>query len=220
MAETENTPTPAKKTTPRRKTSGPPAAAEGTPAADMENAIEAIAPRIAKRDQKVYYKDESTGSVFDRVYTQQKLGFFTKVEFTAIVGKAIDSVLEKNSESSGGINELLSEGTTSMESFLRIIMQVAAATPELLTELYMVALAVPRHERPIVEDIWQLPHDEETGAGGLSDDDGFTILKLIFEQNGQAIRELFLEKLPELVEIATESLADPNKTTEESPAKD
>jgi hypothetical protein len=183
-----------------------PAEPEDT-AAKVDKVIETLEPRVEKREQRVYFKDEN-GNEFERVYFQQKLAWFNKLELTSVVGKGMDHIMENNQD--GGIMEMLADGSTSMDSFLRILFQISGVAPDLLMEMYMIALGVPRHERPIVEDIWRLPHNEEDGSGGLSDEDGYEIAVLIFRQNGQALRDFFVNKVKNLIEEAQKAFADPD----------
>lgn len=179
-----------------------------TEAEKVDELIETVAPVAALREQRILAPADSQFAGFDKTYVQKPLSFFGKTEFVRVVGKGVDTAL---GEGGGGLSITSLFGNigsisdlSSTDVFVKLIARLAENAPELLKDAYMISLGVPRHERMIVSEIFDMPHDPDTGAGGLSDDDGFAILDTFVAQNAKTLTDFFAVRLRKTVKDVQE----------------
>jgi hypothetical protein len=139
---------------------------------------------------EVYYE---IGEGDDKlVLVQKPLTFFGKIEFFSVVGKAVQKILIDG----GSLSELLetpdfnpdvplSNSVSDADVFVKAISKIIEAAPELLSDLYLVILAVPRGQR----DYYELRLQE------LTDDQGMQILDTFVDQNWEVMVSFFKEKM-------------------------
>lgn len=172
---------------------------------------EVKAPKV--REQHLKYLD------FEKTYKQSKLSFFGKLELSRIVGKALGQAAEGGL----GLRELAQDANlNNVDGIMKVFASVAEHVPDLWLNIYMLALGVTDIEKPLVKEILTQSHDEETGEGGLSDEDGIAIMETFIDQNGKALRDFFRDALPKLwtrfqkeLEIST-SNTEPSKSSKPS----
>jgi hypothetical protein len=175
-------------------------AVEEVQGADEENPLETLRPSAQPVIRKLGKGDQA------REYVQRPMGFFQKMRMYEILGEAIDGIA---SGEGGGVlravfsadiasGDLASVGRAALvndaDTFLRLIGKLASTTPDLLLDLYCLFLAVPMNEQPWARMTMELPPSE----GGLSDDDGIDIVAVALDQNAEAIRSFFGEKIKSL----------------------
>jgi len=142
---------------------------------------------------------------FRKTYTQKPLSFFGKMEIFAVLGGALDKAMSGPDGLS--LNELINgpgelgdslttENLRDADTFVKAIGKLVQFAPELLLDLYVVILAVPRGERELVKT--QMQQTEENG--GLSDDDGFGILETFVDQNWDVMADFFTVRIQPLIE--------------------
>lgn len=176
------------------------AAAEiNEPVAASQDPAEVLEPSVATRTQ-VVGKDE-----YQFVYTQKPLSFFGKLDFFAVMGRALDRAMSGPTGISvadlldvpdrGDGASITKEDLKDADTFIRGVSRLISYAPEIVSDLYCVILNIPRGEREVVKEIMAL--DEE--KGGLSDDDGIEILNSFFDQNWEVLRDFFKERIAPLL---------------------
>lgn len=159
----------------------------------VEEFLEEIQPGGPIREWVV--RDMQEGApIYERMYVQRPLSYFGKIEVFGLLGATIDKAMKDGMsvDSVMQVGDVFAGSSTSMDSFIGGIARLAMYAPELIMELYCISLAVPRGERDWVKSVWERPVVE----GGLSDDDGIAILQTFVEQNGEALRDFFTQKMP------------------------
>jgi len=188
-------------------------------------------PSVEPRQQRIRGLTGSELEGFDRTYVQRKLSFFNKIALGKIIARLA------NAATDDGDTELLSRLGAMYQRdednnvivdengfpvrdmrgvMLAITPKIIELVPDQLAELYMLALGVPDHEKPIVREILQQPHGDD-GTGGLSDEDGIAILETFIAQNKKAIEDLFFEHLARVVRMFSKT--ETNSQTEGSSAR-
>lgn len=145
-------------------------------------------------------------------YTQAELSFFEKQQFMTLLTEFVDKFISGElgislqqlfegdlrkrvqipTEFTGEQAEnLLNENA----GIIQAIIKVVNALPNLQQEIFLLALGVPRNEREFARQIMIGP----VHRGGLTDDQGFEILKTFMTQNAKAIRTFFEERGADLV---------------------
>src|SRR5262249_45916345 len=81
---------------------------------------------------------------------------------------------------------------TNADSFVFGVAKLARFAPEIIKELYCIALAVPREDREWAKLVMEAPVEE----GGFTDEEGIKVLTTFVDQNADAIRDLFLPDGP------------------------
>lgn len=163
--------------------------------------VDALVPEYTERTITIG-KDE-----YEMTFTQKPLSFFQKMEFFSVMGRAIDRAMSGPEGIS--INDLLSlpeRGETlsaddfkDADVFIRAIAKLVTEAPEILEDLYVVILGVPRTHRDFAKRLMSGPADE----GGLTDEDGIAILETFIDQNWDVMVDFFGERIKPLVEKVT-----------------
>jgi len=164
----------------------------------QDSPLEVLRPSAEPKIRRIGVGDEA------REYVQRPMGFFQKMRMYEILGDAIDQIA---SGEGGGVlrsvfgaqiqsgGDLADAGRTAMladaDTFLRLVGRLAGTAPDLLLDLYILFLAVPPAEQP-----WaRLTMQRSVEEGGLSDDEGIDVLVTAIDQNGEAIRDFFVDKV-------------------------
>lgn len=133
-------------------------------------------------------------------FVQRSLNFFQKLEVFSILGGALNRAM--SGDDGITISELL-EGPSAVggtitdtnireaDTFIQAIAKLVQYAPDLLSDLYMVFLAVPRGQRELVKELMEQPVAE----GGLSDEDGFAILDTFIDQNWNVMIDFFTQRI-------------------------
>jgi hypothetical protein len=152
------------------------------PNKDTAEALEVLEPEVTER----------TVDLGERyVYIQKPLSFFGKIELFSVVGKSVDKALADGASIGdilGDVSNLenpLSTSTTEADVFIQAIVKIAEHAPELLKDLYLVILAVPRGERERVKELLE----------NLDDDEGIGILETFVDQNWEVLTNFFTKKV-------------------------
>jgi hypothetical protein len=188
-----------------------------------EELIDALTEKAAPREQRIAFKNEEMQIEFDKTYIQKPLSFFGKLEFGKFVGTALKEVVGGEDGVSVddifGLSGATAQDMSNADFMLRGIMQLSVHVPDLLKQIFMLSLNVPSYEQPVVELILDQPHDEETGLGGLSDEDGVAILNTFVAQNAKAIADFFRVQVPALVKSVQESIGNAQTPASSKPSK-
>jgi hypothetical protein len=163
--------------------------------ASVEDFLDEITPKGAIREWIV--RDISEGApLYERMYVQRPLSYFGKIEVFGLLGATVDKAMKDGMsiDSVMQVGDVFAGQANNMDSFIGGIARLAMYAPELLMELYCIGLGVPRGEREWVKSVWERPAAE----GGLNDEDGLEILALFVEQNGEALRDFFTQKMPDV----------------------
>ena len=166
---------------------------ETTEASEVDELIETLAP------SEVYYEiGEGDTKV---VLVQKPLTFFGKIEFFSVVGKAVQDILSEG----GSLSELLetpdydpsvplASNASDADVFVKALSKIVANGPELLKDLYLVILNVPKGQR----DHYALLLEE------LTDEQGVQIIDTFVDQNWEVMVSFFKERmLPLFSKIST-----------------
>ncbi len=141
-------------------------------------------------EKEVYYE---IGEGDDKIVLVQKpLTFFGKIEFFSVVGKAVQKILIDG----GSLSEILDtpdfdpsapiqNQVTDADVFVKALSKIVEAAPELLSDLYLVILNVPKGQR----EYYAIRLEE------LSDDQGMQILDVFIDQNWEVMLSFFNEKM-------------------------
>jgi hypothetical protein len=170
-------------------------------ATEGQSPTEILEPSVAERVQVIGKNDGERDYTF--TFVQRPLSFFGKLDFFSVLGKAIDtamggddplSLAELFEELPDDPEQFQLQNLKDQNTFVRGIAKVVAYAPEILGELYCVALAVPKGKRKVIISVMELPAEE----GGLSDEDGMAILDTFVEQNWQVLLDFFKGPAKEL----------------------
>lgn len=188
-----------------------------------EELIDALTEKAAPREQRIAFKDDALQIDFDKTYVQQPLSFFGKLEFGKLVGGALKEVVGGEDGVSVddvfGLSGATAQDMSNADFMLRAIMQLSVHVPDLLKDIFMLSLNVPKYEQPIIDVILDQPHDDKTGFGGLSDEDGIAILNTFVAQNAKAIADFFRVQVPALVKSVQESIGNAQTPASSKPSK-
>lgn len=133
----------------------------------------------------------------EMTYVQKPLSFFGKIDFFALLGKAVDKSLTDSQLSLAEVFDLPNQNLNEINDIreadflVRIVAKLIQEVPDFSKDLYCLALAVPKGEREYVKMLFELPEDE----GGLSDDVGIDILDTFIEQNYEVMLDFFSNKI-------------------------
>lgn len=175
------------------------------------------------------------GQRVERVYVQRQLGIVAKLEFFSHVTGTVEEILKGSGDgnvSMEGLQELLgandmagmADTVKDVAGVLEVVLRVSQHAPDFLLKCWTIWLQVPPAERPWAEAAMSQPEDE----GGLSDDEGFEMIEIFFDQNGRAMRDFFVLRLAQAAtraqaRIGTQSTGDspapPSKRSIRSPRR-
>ena len=151
-------------------------------------------------------------------YLQRPVSFFQKVELFALLGGALDKAMSGPDgltvgdlfDGPAGLGtELNTQNLKDADMFVRSLAKLVQYSPDLLLDLYVVILGVPRNERAMVKDMM----DQNEAEGGLSDEDGFGILNTFVDQNWDVLADFFGSRIKPLISKVS------NKLQESAPSK-
>lgn len=179
---------------------------------NSEDALKAMIPDVPHRIWHVHLRD-ADGVEWDLRYVQSELSFFEKQDFTTLIGRYFDRFAE--GEFGIGIKDIFSDDLRTKiaiptevtpeaaekmvdenTGLIKAIIKVVNELPDLQMKIILIALGVPPKERKAVAESLRGP----VWKGGLTDDQGFDILKTFISQNAVAIRDFFLKRARDLVD--------------------
>jgi len=158
---------------------------------EFEEDLDAVEPQEAVREQTFWYEDEK-GERQELTYYQRPLSYFGKLDFFAVLGRAVDQAMSEGL-SFGSLTSSLGGGVQ-IEDFVQAVGKIASYAPDLLKEIYCIALQVPREERAFVQLLMVRP-----GEDGMSDKDGAEIMETFIDQNAQALKDFFDQQVKPLI---------------------
>lgn len=132
-----------------------------------------------------------------RKYVQHEMGFLTKIKFFRVLAQTIRLAgqADLSDPTSGGVADLvdlfLQEGgldTASANTMITGLLKLIELSPGFIEEAYMYALSVPPED-------WSWA---QKALDGLDDETGIEILEVFVGQNGPAIRDFFVKRLPKI----------------------
>lgn len=193
-------------------------------ATQTPDVLEELAPSTQVREVTL-----GTGD-YERVYLQKPLSFFGKLELARILGEALDKAMA--GEDGLSLADLWdmperTEGQVTVQdimdadNFVRGIMKLTSYAPDLIGELYCVALNIPRDRREQFKRLMELPEDE----GGLSDEAGIGIFETFIDQNWDVLLDFFKNRLMPLFQkmgakFEIPQSSKPSKSTRQSTRKE
>jgi len=192
----------------------------------LEHHLEQIQPSVSVRQQKVG----------PEIYVQAPLSFIGKMRLSTILGRAIRRAMESGGgpalaslfgSSEEEITKAVKDGDTPISAkdlgdaatFLEAVGVLMEYVPDILLDVYVLALNVPPGEQEWAKETMALRADE----GGLSDSDGMEILQTFVDQNWEALKSFFEEQILPLVQRfgagATSPRPRPSRATRRSTPK-
>ncbi len=181
---------------------------------ETKDATDVLEPRSATRFQALGLNDQGA-PVF--LFEQKPLSFMGKMDFFSVMGRALDkamsgedglSIADLFAVPEPGPDGLTLEDFKGEDVFVRGIAKIISYAPDVMSDLFCVAWAVPRGQREMVKEYMRLPEDE----GGLSDQDGADTMTYFVDQNWEVIRDFFggqmkgvLDKIGEKIEASRPS---------------
>lgn len=193
------------------------------PLVDPDGELEALEDR-SMPVARVLWAIDKKGEVHEETFTQQGLSWFGKLELYGLLGQAVKVVLEGDSPLGIGsmfdmvqkprqmIDDLMgnlpgadtvpdmtaSDEDVDIEAgrILAAFAQVVQIAPELLTQAYCIALAIPKSHRPWAVT-WAFPN--------MDDEMGKDILHAFIDQNWGVMEDFFTKELPKIVKRVTKA---------------
>lgn len=175
------------------------------PVAEAESPEEVLEPSVAHREQVIGKGDH------EFTFTQRPLSFIGKLDFFAVLGRALDramsgpdgiaigDLLEIPERGAGGIS---AEALADADTFVKGISKLIMYAPEIVSDLYCVLLACPKGYRDVVKEVMAFPVEE----GGLNDVDGVAIFETGVEQNLEVIRDFFEQRIAPLLKKMSDKM--------------
>lgn len=151
------------------------------------------------------YREED----FERTYVQKPLSYLAMMQFTALLGRSIDSAMSgPEGFSIERIGDITSAGASNTQSlldgsflqradfdgidaFVRGFAKLAAYVPDIVAEAQCIWLRVPLRDRLAVMQVWSGPVDE----GGLSMSEGEEMLRVFIDQNYAELEDFLGRRL-------------------------
>lgn len=171
---------------------------------DLEEFMDTVRPPTKVREQRIAGLEGSEFEKFDKIYEQRRLSFFGKLEFTRTVKRFLDDD-ERLAELIAQLRA--SDNDERISALVQLVLTMVEQGPETAKQIFMQALNVPEQDRWIVSGILDQPHDDDTGQGGLNDDDAMAIIETFVDQNAKAMRDLFFDRMRQLGERVQEILS-------------
>jgi len=187
------------------------------PIVDPEGEIEELEDR-SMPVERLLWAIKPDGARIEKEYTQKGLSWFGKLELYGLLGQAVKVVLEGDNPLGIGSLVDLTQNPSKMISdlmgnlpgadtapdrvdtdqdmeleagkILAAFAQVVAIAPELLSQAYCVALAIPKtHRNWAIE--WAFPN--------MDDEMGKDILHTFIDQNWGVMEDFFAQELPRIL---------------------
>jgi len=175
-----------------------------------------IAPEVEQNEQDEELEiimpsaESHKWTIGDQTYVQKPLSFFKRMQFLALVARALKVALDEGG--AGAVGDILGGGNLQQRasvlgqgdiedasSFMSLIFSLVTYAPTILLDSYCIWLNIPAEEQ-----VWaqQAMSGELEGVEPLSDEDGKEIVKVFIVQNWGAVRGFFFNDLPEIAETA------------------
>lgn len=160
----------------------------------------------------------------EMVFVQKPLSFFGKMDFFAVMGRALDNAMSgPDGISLADLMDVPEKASDIQDAdmFIRGIAKLAMSAPEILGDLYCVILACPRGRRDFAKEVMALPEDQ----GGFSDEEGVAVLERFVDQNWEVLVGFFSQHLAGLAKNVGEKMgaasqpSKPSKSTRASTRK-
>jgi hypothetical protein len=156
--------------------------------------------------------DQTELRPFERTYVQEPLSYRGIVEFTGLLGRAIDEAMsgpsaldlggvlniaqfaqdfQDDDSRRAAISSLIASGDSGINGFVKGFAKLCAAVPSLIDESQCIWLRIPLHERFQAREVWNLP----PSRGGLNGDDGELMMRVFIAQNYEELERFFGERL-------------------------
>lgn len=146
----------------------------------------------------------SEGNSNELILIQKPLSFFGKIEFFSVMSSAIDKALSDGLSVSDLLDtpqrtsELNEDSFKEADLFVKSLLKLVKYAPDLLFDLYVVFLGVPRGDRDYVIERLR---DE------LTDEQGIGIINAFVDQNWDVLVSFFKEQILPLVSKISKKVA-------------
>ena len=182
--------------------------------AEVEEVLDTLEPQVADRRWVIGKSPEKGGDENTyAVYHQKPLGYFPMMRWGAMFLGALKKSIRDNAFDFVELNIMLSPqagllaararriATTNfddMGSVLSAVLGLMEQTPDFLLSSYIIWLDVPLGEREWAKQVMQQPYDPERDKWGLTQEEGFEMIRLFIDQNYEELRRFF-GQIPKLL---------------------
>jgi hypothetical protein len=195
---------------------------EPQPEAKAEPTPDEIEAEKRAEESKVILPDDNprTWTIGQNQYVQRQLSFVRRLEFFAVVARALKSSLDQGGI--GLLSDLLGGGSIAQRAsqltssdlgeameFVQMAASLVEYAPHLITDCFCVWLNVPDIQRGWVKAAWA-GDLEEDGIQALTDDEAKEMIELFIVQNWEAIQTFFTGHVREIIEVAKKQREDAN----------
>jgi hypothetical protein len=185
---------------------------------EVEETIEVFEPRTDVKRWCIGKPPEEGGQPEEyEFYEQRELGHIRRMEFQALVTRTIANALKEGGAVGLPFDDVLGSGGGSLRqraaaiasqdiadatSFMATAFTLASYSPNFLLDCYCIWLDIPSVDRKWAKRVMAQNRNPEKDQWGLTDDMGFEMAERFIDQNYEAIRGFFAERLPSLVKRA------------------
>lgn len=177
---------------------------------------------------------DAHGTHVVRQYVQEELSFFLKQDFIVLMNRYLDQFiggefgLSMKDLFEGDLRqriqipdkvdpEVVQKSIEENIGMIQAIIKIIDKIPGFQHDIVVIALGIPEEERKWALRVLRGP----ISRGGLTDDQGFLILKTFITQNARAIRDFFESKGRDLMEHAQrEILGEDSETSSDEPEEE
>lgn len=177
-----------------------------------ERAIEAIESSTPTRTIPMRLWHAESETFVEREYVQEELGFlpaqrfftrvtreiknFVKGEYGTTLGQLFSQATKARAEMPETVDaQALDKVVTQNEVVIKAFLDLVELVPEIQTDIIALSLGVPRREVDLFKDAIEEP----PSRGGLTQAQGFEILRWFVRQNAVGLRRFFEEEATSLV---------------------
>jgi hypothetical protein len=182
--------------------------------AEVDEVLETLEPNVPDKRWIIGKSPENEGTEQTYgVYHQKPLGYFPMMRWGAMFIKALKKSMREGATDFGELNSLLSPDAGSlaararalasvnmddMSSVLTMFLALMEQTPDFLLDSYIIWLDVPLGERNWAKQVMEQPYDPDRDKWGLTQDQGFEMIRLFIDQNYEELRS-FLAQIPSVI---------------------
>jgi hypothetical protein len=162
-------------------------------------------------------RGQDVSDPFERTYVQKPLSYLAMMQFTSLLGRAIDTAMSGpeglSVENLGDVMSLQSSTSildsfsltqsdfAGIDTFVRGFAKLAAYVPEIIAEAQCIWLRAPLRDRMALVELWAKPVDE----GGLSCDDGEEMLRVFIDQNYEELENFLRKRLQRVIKAVRQA---------------
>lgn len=149
------------------------------------------------------------------VYVQAPLGWLARTRLFSLMTAAMAKAIKASGGNVGGMADVFGPEATGSpiermraltqrdwndaSSFFALTMELVSYVPNLISEMYVIILAVPVDDRKWFKEVMEQRWDPDLGEYGLPDKDHRDLISRFIDQNYEELRSFFTDDLPMFV---------------------